>query len=1344
MECDEQKHNDDGKFINKEDKQQFGHCQAVASAAQMPQGATEELLQNIHEKSSNILSKLKEKRLNLQNKVNDGSVAGNSDSISRQVLKAMKTTKVAASVSESKSHNTCTIETKSSSQQTCNNTSKHVPHSNGAVPKVMVKTPTVGNKIQKKKTATTNIVESNDSTPIFTPDYLDRHSKTDLKSLVEGLQLLITNLTVNDNNLQKKVKKLAGDIDVLKEFPLFATIGNNNRPSMSVKSTNRSSMNCEKIDERPVKKNNEEQPCTNERAENSTSRKKEKQEQKSKKCEVSSPREVFLNYINSSLSEFTGEDKNATKVVCTSANLDDLENFSHLLVQMGFGSIIEGEIRVNRKNNRQAFISMSNDRETVERDAIVTVPAARHFAFDGDIVRAFVFNTKSNLAKFGCVENGRTRTESVNIMGGKDNSICLTEDEDPLAECDSSPDTDVEEDNATAILPDNCRKAFVISIVKQTELREVVGSINFIKTTTLNSKVYYKLKPHDMRIPMVYIPADSCQDHVDAASQDDVVGMLFLALILETDINGNCIGELLQPVGKVGNLEAEIKAILLHNGLKNLKPYDQKFYDMYDGPMPPITEEDLKYREDLRKKCVFTIDPLTARDLDDAMSVEKISEEEYEIGVHISDVSHYLEEGSELDNLVKERATSIYLVNEVIHMLPTSLCFRCSLLPGEDKFAFSVFWHWNVAHQTLSEPRFTRTVINSCSQFAYEHAQMIIDNPDEEFTNSDLPDIFNGFTTNDIKWRILLLHSISQHLKTKRYESGALSINNPKLRFNLDPITGEPLSYEIEGRKEANYLIEEFMLLANQAVAKFTHEHFPNAAILRSHAPPLQKSMRALKDRLENLDLEFDISTSKTVYESMKRLSQTSEDPTAIEACLNTFLTKPMARARYYCSEGKSAEADFWHYALSIPIYTHFTSPIRRYPDILVHRTLAASLNYCPPPKRTAEELHELTKICNEQKFNAKNAGDESIDLFFHRYIRSKESITLKAAVTDIFKHMLNVVSIETGHTFTINYKQQKVIIDATHAPKYVLVSEKNSQLPPVKLQIFSTVDIRVVLRDNKKCAFIISPDKTQRRLNSKESSKLRDKNVLNTTANGVQNNSILTSEGSSKKKTNRKRRVTTQKKMILSLLQCHALARPQFFPQQFPGIGNNRNPFFPTNNNNQGNIGNNINQGNIGVNNGISSTTVAPNTPTTASPQYLLCLQSCPSTMEYNPICGSDNINYHNNGRLVCAQRCGKTFLLNCAFAFPDSRNPNLEYEIINPSAPQLNDKPALNPIPTTPHPVIINTPPTPPKDSKNFVYNPVTKTWTELKKNDPPPAEDALIWNQSNDIWLTMVARI
>lgn len=725
-----------------------------------------------------------------------------------------------------------------------------------------------------------------------------RYSKKELQHVVEGLQELVTRLTMNDKKLKSKVVRLAHNISGLENFPLFT---NTLETEPSVCAANGQLQNSEYC--KDTKKNKSRHTSATDKVESTAGKNKKE------KAEILSPTEIFAKYINAILTEYLGDQQKEKleKYRCLPSHIEDLEFYASSLVEAGFGVIVESDIRINRKNNRQAFITMSLDRESSERDGIVLYPVARRYAFEGDIVQAFVLNPGiTSKTQENSTLIRKPRTLSSHMSGGKlDNSLSPAEDDDLLEDIDNDilAESEFEDpidilDNSASVITENCPKAFVIRIVKQTELREVVGSISFANVTQENSKSYYKLKPHDVKVPMIYIPKDLCKDHIVTANKDDICGMLYVARVLETDTNGHCIGELVQPVGKVGNLQDEIKAILLHNGLKDIQPYDQKFYELYETPVPPPTKEDLKNREDLRKKCVFTIDPLTARDLDDAVSVEKFNEKEYEIGVHISDVSHFLKENSELDELVKFRATSIYLVNEVIHMLPPPLCFRCSLLPGEDKFAFSVFWKWHTDKEEFSNPRFTRSIINSCSQFAYEHAQKIIDNPNEDFDRTDFPEIHNEWAPNDIKWRVLLLHEIAQKLKAKRYKNGALSINNPKLRFKLDPITGEPLSYEAEGRQEANFLIEEFMLLANQSVAKFIHDHFPDTSILRNHAPPLQKSLKALKERLNNLGMEFNITSSKAIYESMQRMCNEASDPVAVEACLSSLLTKPMARAK--------------------------------------------------------------------------------------------------------------------------------------------------------------------------------------------------------------------------------------------------------------------------------------------------------------------------------------------------------------------------------------------------------------------------------------------------------------
>ncbi|KAH8365485.1 hypothetical protein KR093_001269, partial [Drosophila rubida] len=793
----------------------------------------------------------------------------------------------------------------------------------------------------------------------------------------------------------------------------------------------------------------------------------EKQAPRSMKTEL----DAMRAYINRIVQQYAGSAAQLPPELIFKGDFSDLESHANRLVAAGYGRIVEDEIRVNRKNNRQAFITMSTDRETLDRDGIVLLPVARRYAFEGDTVRAFVMNPGATVSR-------PSDAVADNIKGGKA-SLSLADDEE-LSDETESQDTD--DENVVVISSDNCPKAFVIAIVRQTELRQIVGNISFTNATKLSDdndadQLFYKFRPFDLRMPMLYISQASCASHMANKQPDEICGLLYVAHVLETDCNGHCIAELVQPVGRVGNLDDELKAILFHNNLRDIVPFEERFNEMYAQPVPALGPDDLLNRVDMRKRCVFTIDPLTARDLDDALSIEQLAENEFEVGVHISDVAHYLQENSELDNIVKERSTSIYLANEVIHMLPQPLCFRCSLLPGEDKFSFSVFWRMDGNGKQLTQPRFTRSVINSCTQFAYEHAQKIIDNPQESFTTDDFPNIMNGFSVNDIVQRVVWLNSIARNMRKQRFDNGALTINNAKVRFTLDPQSGEPIGFEVEKLREANHMIEEYMLLANQAVARFIHDAYPNISVLRNHPPPLTKSLKSLREKLLAQGLELNYGSSKALHESMMRLCNEAADPIAMSACLSQLLMKPMARATYFCSEGKTLPSDLWHYALAIPIYTHFTSPIRRYPDIMVHRLLAAALNYCPAPTRTCTELAKLTKTANERKCNAKQAGDDSSNLFFKRYVSNRQAIYMRAVVIEIFQHMMNVVTLESGHVISINYKMQRVLIDMHNAPNHILVAEHNMKQSPYKLQLLSVVPIRLIIWDGKLTGFLLTAD---------------------------------------------------------------------------------------------------------------------------------------------------------------------------------------------------------------------------------------------------------------------------
>lgn len=283
-----------------------------------------------------------------------------------------------------------------------------------------------------------------------------------------------------------------------------------------------------------------------------------------------------------------------------------------------------------------------------------------------------------------------------------------------------------------------------------------------------------------------------------------------------------------------------------------------------------IPSTELEYRADLRSDCIFTIDPETARDLDDAVSVKFLPNGIYEIGVHISDASFYLNEGTKLDQLVSKKATTIYMVDNVYHMLPEELCLHCSLLPGQDKLAFSVFWEMTAEGEILTK-RFCRSIVNSCAKLSYEHAQKIIDNSNENFSDDDFPEIFNSYSIADLAKTVLILQSIAVKLRKKRIDNGALKIDQAKILFSLDSTTGEPTDFKRYENMAAHRLIEEFMLLANITVAEKIKDSFSDIAFLRCHEPPKQTMLVELKNCLASYGIHLDISSSGAIRSSLNK-----------------------------------------------------------------------------------------------------------------------------------------------------------------------------------------------------------------------------------------------------------------------------------------------------------------------------------------------------------------------------------------------------------------------------------------------------------------------------------------
>ncbi len=411
------------------------------------------------------------------------------------------------------------------------------------------------------------------------------------------------------------------------------------------------------------------------------------------------------------------------------------------------------------------------------------------------------------------------------------------------------------------------------------------------------------------------------------------------------------IGELVDILGTTGDNDAEMHAILLEYDL----PYKfeesvEKAAAEIDGT---ITAKDYAERRDMRDVPTLTIDPADAKDFDDALSVKSLGNGQWEVGVHIADVTHYVRPGSVIDDEAVERGTSVYLVDRTIPMLPERLSNElCSLRPNEEKLCFSAVFVIDEKLKIVSE-WFGRTVIYSNRRFTYEEAQQIIESGE-----------------GDMKEEILTLHRLAQGLRKDRYRKGAIAFNRREAKFHLDE-TGKPTGVYFKVQKEANQLIEEFMLLANRRVATFCAKRNgkPRTMVFRVHDEPNSEKFERFRTFILRFGHLFKAQKGLAVAKELNQLMSDIRGK-AEENVVGLLAIRSMAKAVY-------TTANIGHYGLAFPYYTHFTSPIRRYPDMMVHRLLQRYLDGGKSADR--DMLESLCEHSSEREVVAAEAERASI-----------------------------------------------------------------------------------------------------------------------------------------------------------------------------------------------------------------------------------------------------------------------------------------------------------------------------------------------------------------------------
>lgn len=564
----------------------------------------------------------------------------------------------------------------------------------------------------------------------------------------------------------------------------------------------------------------------------------------------------------------------------------------------------------------------------------------------------------------------------------------------------------------------------VVEIIERAK-QEFVGTLQM-------SKNFGFVVPDNERIPVDIFVAKS---KINGAEHGDKV----LAKLTDwPDNSKNPFGKITQVLGKPGDHDTEIHSILLEYGL----PYEfPKHIEEEASKLPiEITKEEIKKRRDMRSDLTFTIDPKDAKDFDDALSFTKLENGNYEVGIHIADVSHYLQPKTDLDTEAYSRATSVYLVDRVVPMLPEMLSNGvCSLRPNEEKLTFSAVFEINEKAEIVDQ-WYGRTVTYSDKRFAYEEAQAIIETK-KNIVPENVSLTGETYEVDDaIVAAILKMDELAKTLRKKRMKAGAISFDRIEVRFHLDEHL-DPTGVYFKEAKDSNKLIEEFMLLANRKVAEFigkgrsgpTNKTF----IYRIHDEPDVEKLAALQNMVFKFGYKMNTQTRESTTESLNKLLKDVHG-TPEANMVETLAIRSMSKAAY-------TTMNIGHYGLAFDYYSHFTSPIRRYPDVMTHRLLQHYLDSGSSPKM--DEYEVRCKHSSKMEELAAKAERDSIKYMQVKYMENHKDEEFPGVISGVTEWGIYVEIISNKCEGMVRIKDIKSDYYIFDEEQFAIVGQSTKQM---------------------------------------------------------------------------------------------------------------------------------------------------------------------------------------------------------------------------------------------------------------------------------------------------------